>query len=129
MLYQLEISDLLKQRVGKMTENMDDSFELVELFCDLSEICKISGKPIVLVIDEVDQASNNQVFLDFLAQLRGYYLRRSTCAAFQSVILAGVHDVRNLRQKIRPIFQKDDKGVKLQDIREAIDAWRKNKNE
>ena len=102
MLYQLEISDLLKQRVGKMTENMDDSFELVELFCDLSEICKISGKPIVLVIDEVDQASNNQVFLDFLAQLRGYYLRRSTCAAFQSVILAGVHDVRNLRQKIRP---------------------------
>ena len=53
MLYQLEISDLLKQRVGKMTENMDDSFELVELFCDLSEICKISGKPIVLVIDEV----------------------------------------------------------------------------
>ena len=35
----------------------------------------------------------------------------------------------SLRQKIRPIFQKDDKGVKLQDIREAIDAWRKNKNE
>ena len=102
MLYQLEISDLLKQRVKKMTENMDDSFELVELFCDLSEICKISEKPIVLVIDEVDQASNNQVFLDFLAQLRGYYLRRSNCAAFHSVILAGVHDIRNLRQKIRP---------------------------
>ena len=102
MLYQLEISDLLKQRVHQMTENMDDSFELVELFCDLSEICKISEKPIVLVIDEVDQASNNQVFLDFLAQLRGYYLKRNKRPAFHSVILAGVHDIRNIRQKIRP---------------------------
>ena len=102
MMYQLEISDLLKQRVHQMTENMDDSFELVELFCDLSEICKISEKPIVLVIDEVDQASNNQVFLDFLAQLRGYYLKRNKRPAFHSVILAGVHDIRNIRQKIRP---------------------------
>ena len=54
------------------------------------------------MIDEVDSASNNQVFLDFLAQLRGYYLIRNKRPTFQSVILAGVHDIRNLRQKIRP---------------------------
>ena len=54
------------------------------------------------MIDEVDQASNNQVFLDFLAQLRFYYLKRNKRPTFQSVILAGVHDIRNLRQKIRP---------------------------
>lgn len=32
--------------------------------------CKSSPKPVVLMIDEVDSASNNQAFLDFLAQLR-----------------------------------------------------------
>ena len=41
------------------------------------------------MIDEVDSATNNQVFLDFLAQLRGYYINRSRFATFQSVILAG----------------------------------------
>lgn len=46
----------------------------------------------------MDNASNNQVFLDFLAQMRGYYLDTPT---LQSVILAGIHDIRNFRQKIR----------------------------
>ena len=75
---------------------------LVELFRKLSVVCKLNDKKIVLMIDEVDSASNNQVFLDFLAQLRGYYLIRNKRPTFQSVILAGVHDIRNLRQKIRP---------------------------
>ncbi len=50
----------------------------------------------------MDSATNNQVFLDFLAQLRGYYIGRDENATFQSVILAGVHDVKNIRQKLRP---------------------------
>ena len=75
---------------------------LVELFRKLSVVCKLNDKKIVLMIDEVDSASNNQVFLDFLSQLRGYYLIRNKRPTFQSVILAGVHDIRNLRQKIRP---------------------------
>ena len=75
---------------------------LVELFRKLSVVCKLNDKKIVLMIDEVDSASNNQVFLDFLAQLRGYYLIRNKRPTFQSVILTGVHDIRNLRQKIRP---------------------------
>ena len=74
---------------------------LVELFRKLSVVCKLNDKKIVLMIDEVDSASNNQVFLDFLSQLRGYYLIRNKRPTFQSVILAGVHDIRNLRQKIR----------------------------
>ena len=77
-------------------------YALADLFGILIEWCEISEKPIVLMIDEVDSASNNQVFLDFLAQLRGYYLNRTERPTFQSVILAGVHDIRNLRQKIRP---------------------------
>ena len=59
---------------------------LVELFRKLSVVCKLNDKKIVLMIDEVDSASNNQVFLDFLAQLRGYYLIRNKRPTFQSVI-------------------------------------------
>ena len=79
-----------------------ENSSLADIFITLSEWCETSQKPIVLIIDEVDSASNNQVFLDFLAQLRGYYLERNEQPTFQSVILAGVHDIRNLRQKIRP---------------------------
>lgn len=42
-----------------------------KLFRGLSEICRKAGKGIVLIIDEVDSASNYRVFLDFLAMLRG----------------------------------------------------------
>ena len=43
----------------------------------------------MLMIDEVDSGSNNQVFIDFLAQLRVYYLNRESRPIFHSVILAG----------------------------------------
>lgn len=75
---------------------------LRELFVCLSEICARVSKPIVLMIDEVDSASNNQVFIDFLAMLRAYYLDRKNKAALHSVILAGVYDIKNLKIKIRP---------------------------
>ena len=44
-----------------------------ELFLTLGEWCAVSEKPIVLIVDEVDTATNNQVFLDFLALLRDRY--------------------------------------------------------
>lgn len=75
---------------------------LDELFECLSSICEISSRPIVLMIDEVDSASYNQVFIDFLAQLRGYYLKRDKTPIFHSVILAGVYDIKNLKLKLRP---------------------------
>ncbi len=76
--------------------------DLGSLFTCLSDWCFQSEKPIVLMIDEVDSATNNQVFLDFLSQLRGYYIHRRERAAFQSVIMAGVYDVKNIKRKIRP---------------------------
>jgi hypothetical protein len=78
-----------------------DTLNLRKLFSTLSNWCSVSSKPIVLIIDEVDSATNNQVFLDFLAQLRGYYIHRESRPTFQSVILAGVYDVKNMKQKIR----------------------------
>ena len=85
----------------KELKKVNSKFSMGDLFGVLSEWCEESEKPLVLLIDEVDSALNNQVFLDFLAQLRGYYLDRHDTPTFQSVILAGVHDIRNLRQKIR----------------------------
>ena len=79
----------------------DQEATLPRLFEILSSWCRISEKPIVLIIDEVDSASNNQVFLDFLSQLRGYYIDRDETSAFQSVILAGVYDIKNIKRKIR----------------------------
>lgn len=81
--------------------NYRDDLDLVELFQYLSAVCHYSAKPIVLMIDEVDSATNNQVFLDFLAQLRGYYIDRDESSTFQSVILAGVYDIKNIKRKIR----------------------------
>ena len=83
-------------------EEEGNGFALMELFEELSDICAVSDRPMVLMIDEVDSATNNQVFLDFLAQLRAYYIRRTRQPTFRSVILAGVCDVKNLRMKIRP---------------------------
>lgn len=72
------------------------------LFRALSGICRTAERPIVLMIDEVDSASNHRVFLDFLAMLRGYYLSRASRPIFHSVVLAGVYDIKNLKLKLRP---------------------------
>lgn len=79
-----------------------ERLSLTELFRLLSELCGRTSKPLVLLIDEVDNAANNQVFVDFLAQLRGYYIDREDSPTFHSVILAGVYDIKNLKLKIRP---------------------------
>lgn len=86
----------------KNIDNRNEFFALKSLFEILSDICESVDKPIVLMIDEVDNAADNQVFLDFLAQLRAYYIDRDIQATFQSVILAGVHDIKNMKRKIRP---------------------------
>ena len=102
---QLSWSDELRGVAACLEElaNVETSdLRLQRLFENLSDICGACDKPIVLMIDEVDSATNNQVFLDFLAQLRAYYIDRDMQATFQSVILSGVYDVKNIRRKICP---------------------------
>lgn len=74
---------------------------LRDLFVCLSRLCANAEKPVVLIVDEADSASNNQVFIDFLALLRKYYLDRENSPTFRSVILAGVYDIKNLKLKLR----------------------------
>ena len=86
-------------------ENVSDGVEKIaflRLSNLISKICVASEKPVVLFIDEVDQAGNYKAFIDFLGLLRNKYLNRMERPTFQSVILAGVYDVKNLKLKIRP---------------------------
>lgn len=97
-----EIAEKLNLFVSDVPENnkMDDMMRLLRRWCNIAE------RPLVLMIDEADSAANNQVFLDFdfLAQLRDGYISRDAegLPAFQSVVLAGVTDVKHLKGKIRP---------------------------
>ena len=77
------------QELKQFCETKPEKLDLVIVFDMLSEVCSVAEKPVLLIIDEVDSASNHQVFLDFLGQLRGAYLERDEQAAFHSVILAG----------------------------------------
>lgn len=93
-----EVFDALQEKI----ENGKSGGTIDRLFDACSEMCRISTKPVVMMIDEADSASNNQVFIEFLAVLRGYYLSKDSTPTFQSVILAGVYDIKNLKQKLRP---------------------------
>ena len=100
----------MKETIEEFLNRKDNQAQLDELFLMLNEWCEISERPLVLIIDEVDSATNNRVFLDFLAQLRDGYIARDTedAPAFLSVILAGVTDVKHLKSRIR-----DDEEHKL----------------
>ncbi len=74
------------------------STDFVEI---IDELCNISVKPLVVLIDEVDQASNKVGFIKFLGVLRNMFLSREAFSTFQSVILAGVYDIKNLKLMIR----------------------------
>jgi hypothetical protein len=67
----------------------------------ITQIVEKIGKKVVLLIDEVDKSSNNQLFVSFLAMLRNKYLVQEKIKTFHSVVLAGVHDVKTLKLKIR----------------------------
>jgi hypothetical protein len=68
----------------------------------ITKLCRNSPQKIVLIIDESDEASNNDLFVQFLKMLRDKYLFRNAGDdyTFHSVILAGVYDIRNLKQKM-----------------------------
>jgi AAA-like domain len=60
-----------------------------------------ADKKVILLIDEVDKSSNNQLFISFLAMLRNKYLESATFPTFHSIVLAGLYDVKSLKFKMR----------------------------
>ncbi len=96
-----KIADEVRERLHNLEESESRRVRMAELFACFSEWCERSEQPVVLMIDEIDTAADNQVFLDFLAQLRAAYLDSDKTPTFQSVILSGVYDVRNIWRKFR----------------------------
>ena len=89
----------------ELVEWLDEAVQTVHQLNTLSKfITKLitkTDKKVVLIIDEVDKSSNNQLFVSFLAMLRDKYLVRDIVNTFHAVVLAGVHDVKSLKLKIR----------------------------
>jgi len=102
------LADTMLVNNNELADFLEEQKSNVENFRDLSRaLTKFmlkSNKKVVLMIDEVDKSSNNQLFLSFLGLLRNKYLLRNEGQdyTFHSVILAGVHDVKSLKIKIRP---------------------------
>jgi len=83
---------------------LTEKFPMRSLGQKITSLCRTCGKRIVLMIDEVDKSSDNQIFLSFLGLLREKYLKwqQGKDSTFQSVILAGVYDVKTLKLKLHP---------------------------
>lgn len=78
-------------------ENLDTLKERILTFCGQTD------REVILFLDEVDRSSGSQIFLNFLGMLRELYLERAMgVVSFKSIVLAGVHDIKNLKIKLRP---------------------------
>ncbi|MDD7390224.1 MAG: GxxExxY protein [Lachnospiraceae bacterium] len=90
--------------IEKWNSPVSPRFPLRTLGTRITELCKSCHRDIILIIDEVDKSSDNQIFLSFLGLLREKYLRQKTGrdTTFKSVILAGVYDIKNLKLKLHP---------------------------
>lgn len=84
----------------KTVDNNKGRIGIVDFRNLIASLC--SRNRVVLIIDEVDQAGNYPTFIKFLGLLREMYLSRDQIPTFQSVILAGVYDIKNLKLKLRP---------------------------
>ena len=98
-----QVNDLVANVITETVVNADNYKIKPKLLADLIvKINKNSSKPIIVIIDEVDNASNYESFIELLRMLRSKYLKREQLPTFQSVILAGVYDIKNLKLKVRP---------------------------
>ncbi len=87
---------------GWLESKVSGTKNLEDVSAVITEMAAQTDKKIVLIIDEVDKSSNNQLFVSFLAMLRSKYLDRYSFKTFHSVVLAGLHDVKSLKLKLRP---------------------------
>ena len=100
-----ESLDYIDEKLGELFVSFSkDINSLTNLSRAISRFIKEINKEVILIIDEVDKSSDNQIFLDFLGMLRNKYLDREKGrgVTFKSVILAGVYDIKNLKLKLRP---------------------------
>ena len=106
------IADIVENKNEEYAQILKESITQVSNLKTLSKVItkfiRKVDKNVVLMIDEVDKSSNNQVFMSFLGMLRNKYLLRNEGIdnTFSSVILAGVHDVKSLKFKMRAEYEQ-----------------------
>ena len=91
------------EQFAKLCADSREVLNLAALGDRIVEIASSTSHRMVLMIDEVDKSSNERLFLDFLGMLRDKYNDRLLydVPTFYSVILVGVHDIKNLKLKLR----------------------------
>ena len=96
----IQVYPHLKEKLESIVQKTTST---LELSYSITEIVNLTDKKMVLLIDEVDASSNYVPFIKFLSVLRAKYLQRSFSenTTFHCVILAGVHDVKSLKYKIK----------------------------
>lgn len=94
--------DVPGETIEEWNSPVSERFPLRTLSSKISRLCYKSQKEIILMIDEVDKSSDNQIFLSFLSILREKYQKQllGKDRTFKSVILAGVYDIKNLKLKL-----------------------------
>ncbi|MGL5353989.1 MAG: AAA family ATPase [Clostridium sp.] len=97
----LEIRNIEKSK--KLRELGKGLISLKDVSKAISKFIINCDKEVILIIDEVDKSSNNQLFLSFLGILRNKFLlaKEDEDTTFKSVILAGLYDIKNLKLKLR----------------------------
>ena len=104
----LQIADQLRPISPDLTDIMTGPFDpdlsMPILSQRITQLCALAGRPVVLLVDEVDAAADHETLSSFLGLLRTKYIERTTrkIPTFHSVALAGVHDIKNLRRRIPP---------------------------
>lgn len=103
----LQLNKANESLIAVLDESVPSS--MAELSKLITRLCQSSPKPVLLLIDEVDKSSDNQLFISFIGMLRELYLMRDKQGmdfTFHSVVLAGVYDIKNLKLKLRPDIEK-----------------------
>ena len=77
----LDIEECLREQnvdekvLEEWNHSISERFPMRSLGTKISNLCRKCGKNVVLMIDEVDKSSDNQIFLSFLGLLREKYLK------------------------------------------------------
>ena len=92
------------ESAAEFDKAVDEMFP-IDCFSErITALCGQLDKPVVLIVDEADKASDYAILSTFLSVLRAKYIKRATrgTPTFHSVILASVHDITNLKIKQSP---------------------------
>ncbi len=88
-------------QLAALLKGIEPVSSLNEVSAIISDLVYSSKKKIVLLIDEVDASSEYAAFINFLGMLRAKFLTRRQVPTFHSIVLVGVHDIKNLKYKLR----------------------------